>query len=150
MVSLCVNSIRSEKEKFFIGGIPRGIEESIAVCECELEERIRLLRRPRVSESLGRDRGVGSDSCWRPEDVGQWKKAVEDAVEERRRRRNVSGGQRRLEGLLADGVGRKDSSKDRKSGVNAGKRCFGCGEFGHLRKNCRAEKKESVSRERFL
>ena len=103
-----------------------------------------------MSESLGRDPGVGSDSCWRPEDVGQWKKAVEDAVEERRRRRNVSSGQRRFEGLLADGVGRKDSSKDRKAGVKAEKRCFGCGEFGHLRKNCRAEKKESVSQERFL
>ena len=71
MVSLCVSDIRKETEKFFVGGIPRGIEESIAVCERELEERIRSLRRPRVAESLGRDPGVGGDSCWRPGAVGR-------------------------------------------------------------------------------
>ena len=75
-------------------------------------------------------------------------RAVEEghggALEERRRRRNVSADQRRLDGLLAEGVGRKDSSKDRKSGANARKMCFGCGEFGHLRKNCKAGKKENA------
>ena len=103
-----------------------------------------------MAESLGRDPGVGGDSCWRPGDVGQWKKAVEEAVEERRRRRNVSADQRRLDGLLAEGVGRKDSSKDRKLGANARKMCFGCGKFGHLRKNCKAGKKENAPRGRFL
>ena len=154
MVSLCVSDIRKETEKFFVGGIPRGIEESIAVCERELEERICSLRRPRVAELLGRDPGVGGDSCWRPGDVGQWKKAVEEALEERHRRRNVSADQsrerRRLDGLLVEGVGRKDSSKDRKSGANAGKVCFGCGEIGHLRKNCKGEKKENGPRGRIL
>ena len=107
-----------------------------------------------MAESLGRDPGVVSDSCWRPGDVGQWKKAVEEALEERFRRRNVSADQgrerRRLDGLLVEGVSRKESSKDRRLGVNAGKACFGCGEFGHLRKNCKAEKKENILRGRIL
>ena len=107
-----------------------------------------------MAESLGRDPGVVSDSCWRPGDVEQWKKGVEEALEERRRRRNVSADQgrerRRLDGLLFEGVSRKDSSKDRRLGANARKACFDCGEFGHLRKNCKAEKKEKEPRGRIL
>ena len=137
-----------------MGEIPRGIEEAIAVCEQELEERIQTLRMSLVAESLGRDPGVVRDLCWRTGDVGQWKKAVEEALEERARRRNVSADQgqerRRLDGLLVEGAGRKDGSKDRRLGANAGKMCFGCGEFGHMKKNCKGEKKEKGPRGRIL
>ena len=75
-------------------------------------------------------------------------------MEERRKRRNVSAGQgrerRRLDGLLLEGVSRKDSSKDRRLGANAGKVCFVCGKLGHLRKKCKAEKKEKVPCRRIL
>ena len=75
---------------------------------------------------------------------------MEEALEKRRRRRNSSADQRRLDGLLAEGVGRKDSSMDRRSGANTGKVYFACGELGHLRKNCKTEKKEKVPCGRIL
>ena len=91
VVDLWVSDIRKKSEEFFMGEIPRGIEEAIAVCERELEERIRTLRMSLVAESLGRDPGVARDPCWRTGDIGQWKRAVEEALEERIRKKNCKG-----------------------------------------------------------
>ena len=80
----------------------------------------------------------------------RWKKAVVEAMEERVRRRNLGAEhdleRRRYDGLFVDGVGRREVSKDRRSETGEQRMCFGCGERGHLKKDCKGNKKDKGPR----
>ena len=85
----------------------------------------------------------------------RWKKAVSDAMEERIKRRNLSAGQddrerRRLDGLFEDWTGRREVSKDRRSEKGEQRMCYGCGERGHLKKDCKGDRKDKGPRGRDL
>ena len=101
----------------------------------------------------GRDLEVAADQGVRAGDLRRWKQAVNDAVEARIRRRNLSAEQdrerRRLDGLVTEGSERREGGKDGRSGTIKLKMCFGCGLRGHLKKNCK-EKKDNCPHGRIL
>ena len=80
----------------------------------------------------------------------RWKKAVVEAMEERVRRRNLGAEhdleRRRYDGLFADGIGRREVSKDRRAETSEQRMCFGCGKRGHLKKDCKGNKKDKGPR----
>ena len=146
LIDLCVSEIRKRREEFFaFDEVPRGIEEAMAMCERELEERIRSMRMLIGASTLLRDLEVAGDSCKRAGDVRRWKKAVSEAMEERIRRRNLSVEQdrerRRLDGLFTEGIKRREVSKDGRSKTVELRMCYGCGQRGHLKKTCKGERK---------
>ena len=82
--------IRKRMEEFFTyDGVPRRIEEAMAVCERELDERICSMRMTIGASTPVRDLEVVGDSFRRAGDVRRWKKAVSEAMEERIKRRNL-------------------------------------------------------------
>ena len=98
------------------------------------------------ASTLVRDVEVVGDSCVRAGDVRRWKKALSEAMEERIKRRNLSAEhdreRRRFDGLFVDGAGRREVSKDRRSEKGEQKMCYGWGERGHLKKDCRGDRKD--------
>ena len=144
LIDLCVKDIRRRTEEYFAcDAVPRCIEESLAVCERELEDRIRSLRTLIGASTLVRDLEAAGELCKRAGDVRRYKLAVSEAMEERVRRQNLSvvqGRERRLDGLLVEGVGGSRVSKERKPEET--RMCYGCGERGHLKMNCKGSKKD--------
>ena len=153
-MDLCIREVRMKTEEHFAyEGVPRGIDESLALCERELEERIRFLRSVIGVSAHGGDLGVAADQGVRAGDLRRWKQAVNDAVEARIRRRNLSAEQdrerRRLDGFVVEGNERREGDKDGRSGTIEMKMCFGCGLRGHIKKNCK-EKKDNGPHGRIL
>ena len=116
------------------------------MCEREIEERICSMRMAIGASTLVRDVEVVGDLCVRAGDVRRWKKAVSEAMEERIKRRNLSAEhdreRRRFDGLFVDGVRRREVSKDGRSETGEQRMCFGYGERGHLKKDCKGGKKD--------
>ena len=71
-------------------------------------------------------------------------------MEERVRRRNLGAQhdleRRRYDGLFLDGAGRREVIKDRRPEMGEQRMCFGCGERGHLKKDCKGNKKDKGPR----
>merc|ERR1712243_9732 len=97
--------------------------------------------------TLVRDLESVGGSFKRDCEVRKWKKAVMEAMEERVKKRNLEVGQgdrekRRTEDLFEGWTGRREISKDRKSERGEYRTCYGCGERGHLKKDCGRDKKD--------
>ena len=94
---------------------------------------------------MGRSSEVVGEACVRASDVRRWKKAVVEAIEERVRRQNIGAEhdleRRRYDGLFVDGTG-----KDRRAESGEQRICFWCGERGHLKKDCKGNKKDKGPR----
>ena len=147
VIQLCVREIRKKMEEFFTDEeVPRRVKEALAVAEREIEERIRSIRTVIGASTLGRNAEVISNSGVRAGDIRRWKKAVVEAMEERVRRRNLGAEhdleRRRYDGLFVDGAGRREVSKDRRPEMGEQRMFFGCGERGHLKKDCKGSKKD--------
>ena len=73
-----------------------------------------------------------------------------EAMEERVRRRNIGAKhdleRRRYDGLFLDGIGRREVSKDRRVELGEQRTCFWCGEKGHLKRDCKGNKKDKGPR----
>ena len=142
------------EEHFAYKGVPRGIKESLALCERELEERIHSVRSVIGAPTNVRSLEVAGDPCVRAGDIRKWKQAVSDAVQARIRRRNLSAEQdrarRRLDSLFMGGSERRESCKVGRSRTAKLRLCFGCGSRGHLIKQCKDEKKDNDFRGRIL
>ena len=55
-----------------------------------------------------------------------------------------------MDGLFTEGSERREVSKDGRSGMGELRMCYGCGVRGHLKKNCKGEKKDNGPRGRDL
>ena len=156
VIQLCVREIRKRMEEFFcVEEVPRRSEEALVMCEREIDERIGSLRMLLGASTLVRDLEVVGGAFSRDCEVRKWKKSVMEAMEERIRRRNLGAGQedrekRRMDGLSEGWTGRREISKDRKSERGEYRTCYGCGDRGHLKKDCKGNKKDNGPRGRDL
>ena len=143
------------EEYFGLEEVPRRIEEAVVVCEREIDERISSMRMMIGASTLVRDMETVGGSLKRDCEVRKWKKAVMEAMEERVKRKNFEAGQGdwekgRMEDLFGGWKGRREVSKDRRSERGKYRTCYGCGERGHLKKDCGRDKKDKGPRGRVV
>ena len=148
MVQLCVEEVRKRIEEYFgLKEVPRRIEEAVEVCEREIGERIESLRMMIGAFGLVADMEVVGGSLKKDYDVRKWNKAVTEVMEEHVKKREIEVGQYdrergRMEDFFGGWCNRREDSKDRRSERRESRTCHGCGERGHLKKDCGRAKKD--------
>ena len=148
VVQLCMEEVKKRIEEYFgVREVPRRIEEAVEVCEREIGERISSLRMLIGASGLVSDMENVGSSLQREYDVRKWKKAVTEGMEERVKKGEVEVGhyereKGRMEDLFGSRGVRREDSKERRPEWRESQVCHGCGERGHLRKDCGRFKKD--------